>query len=154
MRTRVNVNAEPICDLCEQEEFENVARKRQASRKLVALCVELRCYNEAAQIVAGFADLFVSYSRRIEEVIALVGEEPMRVSFSVDLEPILNEARQEIGYFRRWEKEVLETLSEEEAAGTLRAAFRRPSADRAKLLHDVMTASDRYLETNAIAWSY
>lgn len=151
MHTNLKGNEKRGCEP-EQRKCEDVARKRQASRKLVALCVELRRYSDAAEIVGGFADLFTSYSRKIEEVIDLARREPRRVSFSVDLEPLLNEARQEISYFRRWEKEVLESLADEEAATTLRAAFRQPSAARSKLHHDVMTASDRYLEANALAW--
>lgn len=126
-----------------------VARNRQASRKVVALCMELGCYKDAAEVVSGFLDMFISYSRRINEVIASVGGVSESVSFAEHLHPILEAAREEIDYEGRWASAVLSEVHDDYRTALLREAFRDVGNARSRLLHEVMAAQDRYLEAQA-----
>jgi hypothetical protein len=126
-----------------------VAMNRQASRKVVALCMELGCYKAAAEVVSGFLDLFTSYSQRINEVISSVGGASESVSFSEHVHPILEAAREEIDYEQRWASAVLSVVRDDYRSALLRAAFKDVGNASSRLLHEVTTAHDRYLEVRA-----
>jgi hypothetical protein len=128
----------------------SAGRKRQISRMLVDFCVKEKLYRDAAAVVSGGTDLFNSYSRRINDMIVSLVEIPESVSFTDDIQPILDVARDEIAFQQLWENNVLSDLPGENNTAPLRTAFRDTRKVCSRLSRD-LTAISNYLKASTTA---
>ncbi len=134
-----------------------MSEKRWASRGLVNLLVfEMKNYQSAAEVVSGATDVFAMYSRLLGDVIAKAQELPAGVKF-LELQRVIDTAREEIKEHQQWQDEVFSSLPKEDdesgATGPLRQAFTSTAADRARLLQEIMTAHEKYLKAQAGAFN-
>lgn len=131
-------------------------KERWASQAIVKMLIEMKSYKGAGEVVSGFEDSFLSYSRKIGELIAQAGEPQTNVLFD-DMKRILDEAREDITHHRNWQQQVTETLpvqdDEEGLTAPLRRAFTQGDKARSALLTDVMQAHDKYLSKQAARFS-
>jgi hypothetical protein len=123
----------------------SMACKRWVSQGLVAFFVSEGNYRNAAELASGFADLFRSYSQQILDLRVCVDKYPMRASFMVELQQLLETVRAEISCHQQWTQDVLTSLSDTENAAQLRAAFDTASIARLKLAQEADTADHKYL---------
>lgn len=132
-----------------------MTEKRWASRGLVNMLIGMKNYASAAEVVSGAEDVFAMCSRQLGDKIAHIQEVPTAVS-ALELQQVLDNAREEIGEHQKWQNEVLESLpprdDEEGLTGPLRQAFTKSGTARAKLLTEVMQAEDKWLKAQKEAF--
>lgn len=130
--------------------------KRWVSHGLVDMLMEMRKYDSAAEVVSGSENIFTGLSKRIDDAIARVREQPDGSEFR-QLKNLLDEASEEIRDHQEWQQDVFEKLaSEEDHCGlsrSLRQAFNESAAARTKLLDQVMRSCDQYLKVQERAFN-
>ena len=134
-------------DACQT--VEGVAHRRQASRWIVNICLELKSYRAAAEVVSGVNDGFQLYSQRIEDILGHLSSEAVGIAIAVDPQLILATALAEIAYYRVWSQDVLTGLPAGESAAVLRAAFFSADRSRALLLDVLRSANEKCLRLGA-----
>jgi hypothetical protein len=125
------------------------APSRFASRSTVKMLIDMKNYSSAAEVVSDSKDTYAQYSSTIKDVIARSQELPANVKF-VELQRVLDTARDEILQDQEWERDMLEALPAEDdqngATGLLRRAFSSAAIERNKLLSEMMSAHEPYLK--------
>lgn len=120
------------------------------------MLIGMKEYRQAAEVVSGAIDVFSMCSRDIGDKIAHIQEVPTAVS-ALELQQVLDNAREEINMHQNWQQEVLENLppqdDEEGLTGPLRQAFTKSGTARAKLLTEVMQAEDKWLKAQTEAFN-
>jgi hypothetical protein len=115
------------------------------------LVVELQDFDAAAKVVSGIEDVFSRYTRLIDDAIVQV-EQLAGSSFTAQLKPILDTAREEVCVDQKLEMDILAKLPDDASAFSLRRAFHDAALARARLLQSIMMAPDRWLNAQAKAW--
>jgi hypothetical protein len=107
------------------------------SPRLFNLLLDQKNYIAAAECVSGSEDTFILYSQIIvdtmEKSLMSQGGNP-----TLDLQQLLDAAKDDIQDHEKWEAELLEGLSKDNSAvEPLREAFKRVAVVREKLLREV-----------------
>jgi thioredoxin-related protein len=123
--------------------------KRWVSRALVDMLIEMKQYDSAAEVVSGSEGIFVVLSKQIGDTIARAKGYSAGSDF-LEVQKVLDEAKEEIKDHQQWQQEVLKTLPKPDddrgLTRQLRQAFSTSATARAKLLNEVMRSHDHCLK--------
>jgi len=128
----------------------NMAERQWASKGLVGRLVKQEKYELAAYVVLGAKTVFEMYSRWIADTVAKSRESSENVCRQ-ELAYIIELAKDECRYHRKWQDEVLSSLPGKSDAlgltGPLRLAFADAADLRKRLLQQVMLAHGEFLDS-------